>query len=143
VREVGGVVEVRLPEVTPQLSPQDKKKAVRSLLKRNKRISRRKAEALLENPDNLIVTYIVQYSVLEEVRVSRFSLIESAHAAPKISNKKEKVNKLRTRNRTVALGRIHRGGAYRISYQVEIILKKPRVLIGTTRLSIPTVFKSS
>jgi hypothetical protein len=143
VREVKGMLEVGLPEVTPQLSQRDKKRAVRTLLKKNRRLSRKRAENLLANPANLVITYIVQYSVVEQARVSRFSLIESAYAAPPSSHRAARVNRVRTRNTSVALGRIQRGATYRVAYQVEIALKKPRVVIGTTRLSPPTVFKAS
>jgi hypothetical protein len=143
VSQVGDTLEIRLPEVTPQLSTKDTKRAVRSLLKRNKRMSRKRAEALLADPDNLVVTYIVHYSVLQQARFSRFSFIDSAHAAPLDSRKATKVNKIRTRNASVALGRIQRGAMYRVAYQVEIALRKPRTVIGTTKLTTPTVFKTS
>jgi hypothetical protein len=143
VTQVGDTLQIRFPEVTPRLAANDKKRAVRTLLKRNKRMSRKRAEALLDNPDNLMVTYIVNYSILEQARKRRFALIESAHATPLGSRRAVRKNKVRARSISVVLARIERGALYRISYQVEISVKNPRTVIGTTRPTIPTVFRTS
>jgi hypothetical protein len=90
-----------------------------------------------------VVTYIVYISKVEEVRLSRFSLIESAHAAPKTRNLRERIRKLRARKNAVAITRIQTGASYRVYYEAEIALKKPRMVVGKTKPSGSTVFRTS
>jgi hypothetical protein len=143
VSQAGDTLIVRLPPVTPELPASVQKRALRSVMKRNRKLSRKQAQELLADPNNLAVTYIVYISKVEEARLSRFSLIESAHAAPKTRNLRERIRKLRARKNAVAITRIQPGASYRVYYEAEIALKKPRMVVGKTKPSGSTVFRTS
>jgi serine/threonine protein kinase len=137
VRSVGSTVTVVMPVVKPQLQPEDQKRALRLLVKR-RGLSPRKAQALLENPDNLTVTYIFTFERTSEAR--RFSLISSAHAAEHKQSKKQRVTKVRSRHNSITLQRMP-PGFYQGSYIVEVSLKRPRSMLGRSAPSSTTRFR--
>jgi hypothetical protein len=133
----GSTVTVVMPAVTPRLQPRDYQKVQQQLMKQ-RRMSAKKARAFIDNPDNLVVTYVFTYQRVSELR--RFSLISSAHAADRKSSKKSRVTKVRSRQSTITLQRMP-PGTFEGSYTVEVSLKKSRVIIAKSAPSSPTWFR--
>lgn len=132
VTENGSQVQISMPIVRPELSVSARQKAVKTLMKKG-RLSKKRAEAVLADPKNLVVTYIVTYS--EVIQRSSFSLIQSAHADDRPRKRSTKITRIRSRSNNVTLARLQPGATYRVSYQVEISVRKPRAVLGVTRAS--------
>jgi hypothetical protein len=126
-----------MPQVTPQLSASARQRVIKSVMKKG-RISRKRAQAILSDSSNLVVMYIVTYT--EVTAQARFSFIESAHADEGGKKRSKKTKRIRSRNNQVTLARLQPGATYRVSYQVEISVKKPRSVVGVTAASVPTTF---
>jgi hypothetical protein len=131
-----GAVEVRMPVVKPQLSGGDLSKA-NSQLRRRLKISRGRANRLLSDPKNLVVTYIVEYS--EIATAQRFAFIQSAYADDTTRTAYRK-RQIRSKRNSVTLRNLRPGATYSVSYRVEISLARPRVVLGVTKPSFSVRF---
>ena len=132
----GDSVEVRMPDVSPQLSTAQRAKAIRDLQKK-RRLSKNRAAEILYDPDNLVVTYIVYY--LEVATSRRFALIQNAYADGP-GQRASKVRQIRGRRNNVTLRNVRPGASYRVYYTIEISLKKPRSVIGVSKPSAASTF---
>jgi hypothetical protein len=137
VAQIGTQVQVTMPVVRPELSASAQKKAARTLMKRG-RLTRKRAQAILADPSNLVVTYILTYS--EVVQRARFSFIQSAHADDGRRKRSSKMKRVRSRSNRVTLARLQPGVTYRVSYQVEIAVRRPRAVLGITKASAVAQF---
>jgi hypothetical protein len=135
----GDSVEVRMPDVSPQLSTAQRAKAIRDLQKK-RRLSKNRAAEILDDPDNLVVTYIVYY--LEVATSRRFALIQNAYADGP-GQRASKVRQIRGRRNNVTLRNVRPGASYRVYYTIEISLKKPRSVIGVSKPSAASTFTAS
>jgi hypothetical protein len=129
-----GVVQVEMPQVQPQLTLQQQNRMIRQLQMQS-RISRNKATHMLNDPNNIEVTYIVRYWEVSSPR--RFALIQSAHAQDS-SGRGRKIKQVRTRSNKITLRNLRPGAVFGLSYSVELSTKKPRSRLGVTQAS-PTV----
>ncbi|MFN4895307.1 MAG: integrin alpha [Pseudomonadota bacterium] len=134
----GKQIEVRLPNVTPQFSAAQRAALARRLQTKHK-ISRKKALELISNPDNINLTYIVRYA--EVAAATRFAFIQSAYAQDE-GGAASKARQIRSRRNSVTIRNLSPGLTYRISYRVEISLKQPRVILGTTQRSASVTFRA-
>jgi hypothetical protein len=126
-----------MPSVTPELSVSARRKAVKSVMKKG-RLSKKRAEEILADPANFTVMYIVSYTELP--KQARFSFVQSAYADEGEKKRSTKTKRIRSRNNQVTLARLQPGATYRVSYQVEISVRKPRSVVGVTRASAPATF---
>jgi len=123
--------------VRPEINAGQLAKAVRDL-QRKRRMSKNKATQALSDPNNLVVTYIIEYA---EVSAARgFSLIQSAYAQDS-RRLASKARQLRSRLNTVTLRNLRAGATYRVTYRVEVATKKPRSIIGVTERSAAVTFR--
>jgi serine/threonine protein kinase len=126
-------VSVVLPRVRPVLDARQQRVAIRRISQRTG-LSAAKASRLLSNPNNLEFTYIVSVSSLQSRASS--SLIPEAHADQAGSaTARSTVRRIRSRNQRVTISRLTPGVDYVVWYQVEISLKNPKVVLGTTKPS--------
>jgi hypothetical protein len=130
-------VVVKMPVVQPVLLAASKKRAVTTLVKK-RRVSKRLAHTMVADPANLAVTYIVSY--VQVFSQARFTLIQSAHADDGKKKRSTKIRRIRSRSNQVTLARLQPGATYRVSYQIEISLKKQRLVLGVTEASAPSTF---
>jgi hypothetical protein len=132
-----GEVEIEMPEVRPQLSLQQQSVMIRQLQKL-RGISKNRAKQLLNDPSNIIVTYVIRY--WEVSSPPRFSIIQSAHADDS-PGKGRKVKQLRTRLNRITLRNLRPGAAFGLSYSVELSTKRPRSRLGVTQSSLTVNFR--
>lgn len=130
-------VVVKMPVVQPVLSAASKKRAVTTLVKK-RRVSKRLAHTMVADPANLAVTYIVSY--VQVPSQARFTFIQSAHADDGQKKRSTKIRRIRSRSNQITLARLQPGATYRVSYQIEISLKKQRLVLGVTEASAPSTF---
>jgi len=138
-----GEVEVELPQVRPQLSLQQQL-AVRRKLKKQRRISKRKATQLLGDSHNLVITYVVRYWEVSEPKRSsaqRFAFIQSAYAQA-LSGNAKRVKQIRTRLNRITLRNLTPGAVFGISYSVELSTRNPTRRLGATRPSATVTFQA-
>lgn len=131
-----GEVEVSMPVVKPQLSDKDRLR-VNSNLRKRLKISKGRADKLLSDTNNLVVTYIVEYS--EVAAAKRFAFIQSAYA-DEMSVGTRKKRQIRSKLNFVTLRNLRPGATYSVSYRVEISLARPRVVLGVTKPSASVRF---
>ncbi len=134
-----GMVQVALPVVRPQFSLEQKVRLIRKLQK-ERGLSRTRADRLLNDSSNLLVTYIITYAEVTKTKASRFAFIQSAHAddASRVSSK---ARQLRTRRNSITLRNLRPGASYSLSYRVEISTRTPRAVLGVTKPSAAVVFQ--
>jgi hypothetical protein len=133
-----GEVEVELPQVRPQLSTQQQTAMIKKLQK-NRRISKNRAKQLMDDSDNLVITYVIRYWEVSSPR--GFAFIQSAHAEDG-SGRARKVKQIRTRLNTVTLRNLRPGAVFGLSYSVEISTKRPKSRLGVTQASDVVTFST-
>jgi hypothetical protein len=131
------MASVILPDVSVRLTDAQRDRAMRLLM--NRGVSKQKAEKALNNPKNIITTYIVTL-VAESASVAARAVVLKARMVD--SRGASSIRKLRSRRSRVSAGRLNPGTTYSVSYRVEISLKKPRVVLGVTKPSEATRFRA-
>lgn len=126
-----------MPVVRVEVPPAQRVRMIRSL-KQRRGMSHSRASELVNDTDNLVVTYIVRYEEVAAAR--RFAFIQSAYAQD-ADRRGAKVRQLRTRHRVVTLRNVRPGALYRLSYSVEISTRIPRRVVGTTQTSAPVTVR--
>ena len=120
-----------LPKATAKLSDTQHKKALSKLIRSG--YSKTKAKAALSNKKNYVITYVVTYGMMGQASALTQDSLQ-------VSIMAERSKTVRDRRNRISLRGLTPGGAYAVSWRVEISLKNPRVVLGKTKSSVNTNF---
>ena len=126
--EIVDNVTVVLPIVIAELSAAKKKKVLSDLIESG--LTRKEATKALAR---IIPTYVVTY--VEQSQVA--ALTQDSQQVSIMAGRSKTV---RSRKNRISLRGLTPGGAYAVSWRVEISIKKPPVVLGKTKSSKKTYF---
>ena len=128
IKIVDNNVTVEVPSVIPVLSAAKKKEVLSDLIESG--LSKKYARRAL---DRIIPTYVVTY--VEQSQVA--ALTQDSQQVSIMAGRSKTV---RSRKNRISLRGLTPGGAYAVSWRVEISIKKPPVVLGKTKSSKKTYF---